>query len=371
MAVFSGSSAFPVNSPGGGSSAKLVPLHSPNIVCKDRVTEVKIENAEEGKQFNVYWKGDLVSWAWQGKATGRTFTIPLKGPVDGLTLGSKYELCLIEGSVILPPAAQFFTCPTPLSFEYSNEASCSSESTAQCSAMPDVLSNNTSKKQAKITGTNFPGKSFAISFNKYRGDLIDTKNPTAEPKRFADIIPSSNGTVTVNTGELAPGTYMFNFYPQTGSFDLDSQLVCPVSTFTIDDKVDTGNSASAENINFKKIVCDPASTNAESRCANASGEYCDAEQKYLKTAIGCIPTDPGLLVGGALKYIMGFAGGAALLMMIFGSFQMMTSGGNAENIKKGREQFVSAVIGLLFIIFSVLLLQIIGVDILGLPGFSK
>jgi hypothetical protein len=49
---------------------------------------------------------------------------------------------------------------------------------------------------------------------------------------------------------------------------------------------------------------------------------------------------------------------------------MITSGGNAETLKKGREQFVSAVIGLLFVIFAVLLMQIVGVDILGLPGFS-
>ena len=50
---------------------------------------------------------------------------------------------------------------------------------------------------------------------------------------------------------------------------------------------------------------------------------------------------------------------------------MITSQGNPETVKKGQDQFSSAVIGLLFIIFSVLLLQFIGVDILSLPGFGK
>jgi hypothetical protein len=68
--------------------------------------------------------------------------------------------------------------------------------------------------------------------------------------------------------------------------------------------------------------------------------------------------------------VLGFGGGVALLLMIFGSFGMITSSGNPDAIKKGREQFVNAIIGLLFIIFSTLFMEILGVDILGLPGFS-
>ncbi|MDO8570215.1 MAG: hypothetical protein Q7R97_01360 [Candidatus Daviesbacteria bacterium] len=92
--------------------------------------------------------------------------------------------------------------------------------------------------------------------------------------------------------------------------------------------------------------------------------------KGIKTAIGCIPTEPTELINGIIKVAIAAGGGIALLLMIFGVFQMITSAGNPDGVKKGSEQITSAVLGLLFIIFAVMLLKIIGVDILQLPGFQ-
>lgn len=89
----------------------------------------------------------------------------------------------------------------------------------------------------------------------------------------------------------------------------------------------------------------------------------------VPTAIGCVPTDITELITRLFRVILGFSGAAALLLMIAGAFRMITSAGNAESLKKGQEQFRDAIIGLLFTIFSVLLLKVIGVDILGLGGF--
>lgn len=91
----------------------------------------------------------------------------------------------------------------------------------------------------------------------------------------------------------------------------------------------------------------------------------------IMTAIGCIPTEPKALVEGLLKYGTLAAGGIAFLVMIFAALQMITAEGNPESIKAAQEKFYSAIIGLLLIIFSVLLMQVIGVDILGLPGFNN
>lgn len=88
----------------------------------------------------------------------------------------------------------------------------------------------------------------------------------------------------------------------------------------------------------------------------------------IKTAIGCVPTEPKELVRSVMRFAAGIGGAAALLLMAAGAFRMITSAGNPELIKKGGEQFQSAIIGLLFILFSVLLLKIIGVDILGLEA---
>ena len=48
----------------------------------------------------------------------------------------------------------------------------------------------------------------------------------------------------------------------------------------------------------------------------------------------------------------------------------MTSQGNPEAVKAATEQLTSAIIGLLFIILSFVILEIIGVDILKIPGFG-
>jgi len=91
----------------------------------------------------------------------------------------------------------------------------------------------------------------------------------------------------------------------------------------------------------------------------------------ISTAIGCIPTEPRELISGLLKYGIAAAGAIAFLLMLLGALQMITAEGNPEIIKVAQERFYSAIIGLLFIIFSVLLMQVIGVDLLNLPGFSK
>jgi hypothetical protein len=89
------------------------------------------------------------------------------------------------------------------------------------------------------------------------------------------------------------------------------------------------------------------------------------------TAIGCVPSQPQALVNALIKYSSFAVGGVAFIIMVLASLQMITAEGNPEAVKKAQEKFYSAIIGLLLVIFSVLLMQVIGVDILGLPGFGK
>lgn len=90
----------------------------------------------------------------------------------------------------------------------------------------------------------------------------------------------------------------------------------------------------------------------------------------IQTAIGCVPTDPTKFITAVGQLATGAGGGIALLLMIAGVFRMMTSAGNPDAVKAGSEQFTSALIGLLFIVFAVLLLKVIGVNILNIPGFG-
>ena len=108
------------------------------------------------------------------------------------------------------------------------------------------------------------------------------------------------------------------------------------------------------------------------RCTSGGGlGNCDPGKPTIRTAIGCIHTNPAALMKDLLTFAIGISGGLAFLMMLLGAFQMVTSAGNPETLQAGKDRLTSAVIGLLFIIFAVLLLQIIGVDILGIPGFGR
>ncbi len=87
------------------------------------------------------------------------------------------------------------------------------------------------------------------------------------------------------------------------------------------------------------------------------------------TAIGCISTDPADFIRTFLKFGVGIAGGIAFLLILLGGFQILTSAGNPEHMNAGKELVSSAIAGLLMIIFSIFLLRVIGVDILGIKGF--
>lgn len=115
-----------------------------------------------------------------------------------------------------------------------------------------------------------------------------------------------------------------------------------------------------------------------SKCTRGGGQRClagpgtpDSDGKGILTAIGCVPTEPKALVEGLLKYGTVAAGAIAFLLMLLGAIGMITAEGNPEAIKNSQERFYSAIVGLLLIIFSVLLMQVIGVDILDLPGFER
>ena len=104
-----------------------------------------------------------------------------------------------------------------------------------------------------------------------------------------------------------------------------------------------------------------AQTNPQGNCPNMS----------IDTALGCVNTTPGGVVEWLLGKLIGIGGALAMLLILRGLLILSTSGGDPQKIKEATEGITAAVAGLLFVIFAVLLLKIIGVDILALPGFSS
>jgi len=96
----------------------------------------------------------------------------------------------------------------------------------------------------------------------------------------------------------------------------------------------------------------------------------EVECLEINTAIGSMPTDPIAFIQRLFSIVLTLAGIAALILLIYGGYTYMISRGDPERVKGARETITSAIFGLLFIIFSFVILQVIVGDILRVPGFN-
>jgi hypothetical protein len=89
--------------------------------------------------------------------------------------------------------------------------------------------------------------------------------------------------------------------------------------------------------------------------------------KGINTAIGCIPiNDTNAFISFILGWAIGIGGGIAFLLILYAGFMIMTASGNPERLKAGQELMTSAIAGVIMLIFSVFILRLIGVNILGI-----
>jgi hypothetical protein len=107
-----------------------------------------------------------------------------------------------------------------------------------------------------------------------------------------------------------------------------------------------------------EIVCENVGTNTNPKFK-------------CSTAIGPINTDVTGFSKSILQILLGLSGGILLVMIIINGYKIMTSQGDPEKIKDAREGIIAAIAGILLIIFSVSILQLITVDIIGIPGFRR
>lgn len=91
----------------------------------------------------------------------------------------------------------------------------------------------------------------------------------------------------------------------------------------------------------------------------------------VDTAFGSISTDPPAFIRSIMALLLSLSGGIALILIILSGYKLMSSRGDPEKIQAAKDRLTSAIIGLLFIIFSLVIVQVIGVDILRIPGFGQ
>lgn len=92
----------------------------------------------------------------------------------------------------------------------------------------------------------------------------------------------------------------------------------------------------------------------------------------IESAIGCIPTSATGFSEFFLKWFLGIAGVIAFFLIIVAGFQILTSAGDPEKLQGAKQLLTAAIVGLLFVVFAVVILQIMGLSLLGEPpGFPR
>jgi len=98
------------------------------------------------------------------------------------------------------------------------------------------------------------------------------------------------------------------------------------------------------------------------------------------TLFGCIKTDAGIGFSGSkgapsfvqamLNVVFSLAGGAAFLYLMYGGFIVLTSRADPERLNYGKRLIYGSIIGLLFTLGSVFIVNLIGSGILHIPGMT-
>ncbi len=100
----------------------------------------------------------------------------------------------------------------------------------------------------------------------------------------------------------------------------------------------------------------------------------------MYTQLGCIGTNLGGfqqegaaagVVQTLLNVVFSIVGGLAFLSLIYGSFIILTSQANPERLNYGKRVVYGAVIGVIFSLSSVFLVNLLASGILKIPGFNS
>ena len=326
--------------------------------------------------------------------------------------------CTVQPTTTYNCDTTTYTCnaQTGVGGEYTSAAAC----TAGC-VIPQAAYNYTCANRSPACDTTQYPQSRCVDYRQavqtpcpqppdgcFMVDNTATPNPSHSCAFSKDYIPDTNvpqgGTCYQNFGVGGDQGNCANsglYCDLSGASPLDPGVCQPVPTawgtqcntcFSSDHWVGTDTSGSCVNASGQDTApasstyCNINGQNNEG-CNQGTGCYVLAGGGVIEpstfatpppvcingvceTAIGNIETSAEGFVKSVMGLILSLVGGIAILLIIISGYRLMVSQGNPENVKNARDQLTAAIIGLLFVIFSLVILQVIGVNILGLPGFN-
>lgn len=207
--------------------------------------------------------------------------------------------------------------------------------------------------QLKITGPN--------------GNVVLDETYQVSSGVNASFTPDRLGDYTLrfylDTTSVYGGGSLFGGSYEAGRFNLECQRTFRVC-LPDDDQCNSLN-PSGETGNYdictSNLSADSEALAACTACYSSEGIW---------TAIGCISQDPRDLVGKLINTAIGISGGVALIIILISGFSLTLSQGDVKKTSDAKEWLTAAVVGLIFIILSVTMLEFIGNTVLRIPGFG-
>lgn len=357
----------------GGGTLRLEVVKTPLGLTETTLPQVTLYNARKDNKYEFWWEGsgefalNIPNTTYPAQDGNVKLDIPKKG-IDFSKPGIR-TLCMKIGedivfgteNRIIPGTECAFKVPfdfkaTPVPDEQppsDQPPPADSETQGSCKIEIGAAHLPNPKDQDSLSAVikNLPTlKEFKVILTIKDQETIITKDPITDNP--SPITTTSNKTGVINTPlveHISLGNYTIKVT------DANSTPLC-----WKDFEVTLEGSFKAVSDICKTGIC--TTVGEKVKCGTT-------QNPGIKTAIGCIHTNPPELVKDVMTFIIGISGGLAFLLMLLGAFQMLTSAGNPETLHAGRERLTSAIIGLLIVIFAILLLQTIGVGILKLPGF--
>lgn len=161
-----------------------------------------------------------------------------------------------------------------------------------------------------------------------------------------------------------PGSMVYTI---KGSFPSQSWPSCVKCLYDL-----TADPATFNDFETLKMVPDPEN--------NANMLPNPPKKGRFFTGLGCFSTDlsEGFRSEGAasaltrplLNVLLSLAGGIAFLYLLYGSFLIVTSHGDPEQLNRGKRTLIGSIVGVVFAMSAVFLINLIANGILRIPGFG-
>lgn len=95
------------------------------------------------------------------------------------------------------------------------------------------------------------------------------------------------------------------------------------------------------------------------------------ENGFLETDLGKIPCSPTGFASSLYGIGLSFIGVVALLFIVYGGFLILTSQGSQDQLRRGKSYITYSIIGVVLAIAGYALYQILAIDVIKIPGFSR